>query len=260
MGDKPPDILRRIAEEQTDLMRELTLQIVEPVDQLHHTLICVLMSVSGFFQKVKSFLVGKILFQAGGTIKIYQNPLCRISQGQDPQSLGNKLPVQTSYLQHRLPPVCIRTGKEATSLDSRQCGGSVLNDYFIRHIRTPSVLSLVTLITEKHSLCTLLHSVFLQDAPQRCHRSCPGMFDLCIQTFDLVLRAFENFVRESACETDHQIRIAQLILQASGRFNKDFRTTFVFFTQILVLAFHTFIPAQYNHAHSYLHGRLVSNF
>ena len=75
------------------------------------------------------------------------------------------------------------------------------------------------------------------------------MFDFCIQAFDLVLGTFENFVRERSCKTDHQIRITQFILQASRWFDEDLLTTFIRFTQILLLALHTFIAAQYDHTH-----------
>ena len=81
------------------------------------------------------------------------------------------------------------------------------------------------------------------------------MFDLCIHTLDLILCAFEDFVRKRAREADHQIRIAQLILQTSRGLYKDFGTTFVLLAQIFILAFHTFVPAQYDHAHASLLSR-----
>lgn len=130
--NKSPDILRRIAEKQADLMRKIFL-FAKPSDQRRKAAITVFAAVSLFFQQALRRLICQVALQAGRANEKQKHPFFPKAQKKKAESFCSVLLIKAADFQKQFSPVIARAGKHASCLDGSKRRRALLYDDILRH-------------------------------------------------------------------------------------------------------------------------------
>ena len=114
--DKAAHILGRIAEEKSDLVRELFSRAEAP-DELRQTFCAAAFGISCPAQKLRRQRILKIAAQTRGPVEIEQCASVRNAERQQAKALRRQRPVDPPDLGQQRCAAYARTGKQASSLD-----------------------------------------------------------------------------------------------------------------------------------------------
>ncbi len=139
MVDKALDILRRIAEKQPDLVRELP-ALAEAADQPRHAARAVVPGIACLPQDLGGERVLEIAAQPRRAVEVQQRLRAEEADRQKAQPLGHEQPVQPPDIRKQRAAVLARAGKEAARFDARKRGRALFDQDLLRH-SVPSFFS-----------------------------------------------------------------------------------------------------------------------
>ena len=100
MVDEALDVLGRIAEEQSDLVRELS-ALAEAADELRHAARTALIGVARLTQQLGRQCVLQVAPQLGGTVEVKERLPLQKADRQQAKPLGSQPPVQLPDIRHQ---------------------------------------------------------------------------------------------------------------------------------------------------------------
>ena len=136
MIDEALDVLGRIAEEQSDLVRELS-ALAEAADELRHAARAALIGVARLTQQLGRQRVLQVAPQLGGTVEVKERLPLQKADRQQAQALRHQQPVQPPDVGQQVLAVLAGAGKQASRLDARERRRALTDQNFFRHLLSP---------------------------------------------------------------------------------------------------------------------------